>query len=151
MKYSIFLEPPENFHPTVEAAGCYCEYEDTILLLKRHPNSAQGGTWGVPAGKLEKNESPRAAVIREVREEVGFEIDDAGLIEIRKIYVKLPHLDYIFHTFRKHFQKKPQITLQLEECVETKWVTIAEAFTLPLITGGKEALDYYVQAKKVSY
>lgn len=147
MNYSIFTHPPKDFNPTVEAAGCYCEFEDKILLLKRHPDRPQGNTWGVPGGKLEKGEDPRAAVIREIREEVGLDIADDGLVEIGRLYVRLPYVDYVFHLFRKRFLARPDIVLELKEHLEAKWVTISEALQLPLISGGKEALEYYGRFK----
>ena len=143
MKYTIYSQPPPDFHPTVEVASCYCSYENKILLLKRHPRKPQGDTWGVPAGKLEKRETPRMAVVREIHEEVGLEIDDEHLKEIGKLYVRLPHVDYIYHMFSRHFLTQPSIKLELEEHMESLWVTMEEALRMPLIAGGKEALQYY--------
>jgi 8-oxo-dGTP diphosphatase len=143
VKHSVFVEAPADFSPRVEAAGCYCEFGDKILFLKRHSTRPQGDTWGVPGGKLEKGESPRSAVIREVQEEVGIEIDGAGLKEVGRLYIRLPEADYVFHLFRNRFESCPEMTLALEEHQEARWVTFSEALQLPLITGGKEALEYY--------
>lgn len=143
--YSIFTSPPHDFAPSVEVAGCYCEFEDKILLLRRHPQKAQGNTWGLPAGKLEKNEDPRRAAIREVYEEVGLEIEGIDLEEVGKLFVRLDHVDFIFHMFRKRFYVYPFIHLGLKEHLEAKWITLAEALELPLIIGGRESLNYYQQ------
>ena len=147
IKYSIFTELPEGFDSTLKVAGCYCEWEDKILLLKRHPEKHQGNTWGVPAGKMEENESPRMTVIREVWEEIGLNIDDEGLQSIGQLYCSLPNIDYIFYMFRKRFAFLPKIDLELEEHIEENWVTIEEAYKLPLIAGGIEALNYYKQKR----
>ncbi len=143
MKYSIFIEPPKDFNSSVEAAGCYCEWTDKILLLKRHHQKPQGNTWGVPGGKMEKNETPRMAVIREIKEEVGLDIDDITLAIVGRLYCRLPHVDYVYHLFRKQFSVQPEVHLELEEHLEMKWVTIKEALEFPLIAGGIEALKYY--------
>ena len=68
--YEIFLAPPSDFSPCMEASGVYCECKDKILLVKRQGHKSQANRWGVPAGKLEKNENPLAAAIREFKEEV---------------------------------------------------------------------------------
>ena len=57
--------------------------------MKRYPEKVQGNTWGIPGGKIEKNESPRIAVIREIREEVGLNIDDASLKVMGKLYSRI--------------------------------------------------------------
>ena len=145
MKCFIFAEPPENFKASIEVSSCYCEFEDQILLVKRHPNKSQGNTWGVPAGKLEKGENPLAAVIREVHEEVGLNVDTPNLRSIGCLYARLPHVDYIYHMFCHKFSEKPLINLALDEHLESRWVSIEEARQLPLIAGGHEALDYYLK------
>lgn len=149
MKYGIFTEKPEGFYPKVEVAGCYCEWEDKLLFLKRHPKSPQGNTWGIPAGKMEKNETPRMTIIREVREEIGLDVDDENLEEIGCLFCRLQHLDFdfIFHVFRKSFDAFPVINLHENEHTEFLWSTIQDAFKLPLIIGGKESLAYYLKNK----
>lgn len=143
MECRTFLIPPPGFSPKVEVAGCYCRMESKILFLRRHPDRPQGDTWGVPAGKLEKGEEARAAIVREVYEEVGFKIDDVNLVEMGKLYIRLPQMDYVFHLFKKQFLTYPVIDLGLAEHLEAKWVTPQEARLLPLIPGGREALQFY--------
>jgi len=144
----ISLVPLKDFNPTVEVAGCYCEYEDKILFLKRTPHKHQGDTWGVPGGKLDEGETPLTAVIREVFEEVGIKVKEDDLQEMDKMYVRGLLNDYIFYRFRLRFTTLPVIDLSLEEHVEARWVTIEEASNLPLIYGGAEALASYQQFVK---
>jgi 8-oxo-dGTP pyrophosphatase MutT (NUDIX family) len=101
----------------------------------------------VPGGKIEKEETPRMAVIREVWEEAGIDMNDEGLEEVGKLYCKLPHVEYVYHMFRKRFSEIPEVNLGLEEHLEMKWVTFEEALQLPLIAGGLEALKYYKLGK----
>lgn len=140
---TISLIPPIDFIPAIVVAGCYCEYENKILLLERSPHKFQGNTWGVPGGKLDEGETPVQAVIREVFEEVGIEIQEDDLQEMDIFYVRRPPSDYIFHRFRVRFSTLPLINLGLEEHVQARWVTVEEALELPLIYGGKESLLNY--------
>lgn len=139
----VFLSPPPNFFPKVEVSGCFCEWENKFLLLKRHTNRPQGDTWGLPAGKLESGESARSAVIREVREETGLNINDQHLKEVCKFYIRLSNLDYIFHLFQFPFNSQPKLFLNQEEHVEAQWMTFEQALTLDLIQGGEEIIDHY--------
>ncbi len=140
---TLFLTPPPDFCPRVWVAGCYCEFEDKILILKRSPHKLQGDTWGIPGGKLDEGETPRTAVIREVFEEVGIRINEDKLEEIDEMYIRGPQMDYIFYRFRVRFVTLPVIDLSLDEHVEAAWLTIEEAIKLPLIYGGVEALLSY--------
>ncbi len=143
MNYILYFDPPKDFHPTVQVAGCFCEWEDKILYLKRHADKPHGNTWGLPAGKLEKGEDPQTAVIREIYEEVGIRIDPLDLQEVVKVYIELEDARYIFYTFRVRFQKAPPITLEPDAHTEARWLTIEQALKLPLILGGAEILKYY--------
>ena len=52
--------------------------EAGVLLQRRDDN----GLWGLPGGGVEPGESVRAAVIREVREETGLEVEPVRLIGV---------------------------------------------------------------------
>lgn len=140
---AVYKIPPQDFSPTMEASGCFCIHEDTILLLRRHPLKPYGNTWGIPGGKADLNETARMTAIREIKEEVGFDIDCIDLENIGALYGRLPHLDYVFHMFLKVFKTQPVIDLGLEEHLEARWATLEEALALPLIIGGKEAIEFY--------
>lgn len=143
MTYTLYFEPPDDFHPTVHVAGCFCEWEDKILYLKRHAEKPQGDTWGLPAGKLEKGEDPRTAAVREVQEEVGIQLKPDDLHEVVKLYIRLDNVDYVFTAFRVRLLKAPKVKLDFDAHVDARWVTVDEALKLPLILGGKEILQVY--------
>lgn len=142
MDYAVYLEKPKDFVAQVEVAGCYFWCNERLLLLRRHDDKPQGGTWGVPAGKLEPQESAQDAVIREIREEVGVDISQ-NLTSIGQLYITLPHISYIYHMFYRPYEHYPELTLAQDENVEVRWVSLEEAKTLPLIKGALEALERF--------
>ena len=59
----------------VDAAG-------RLLLQQALPHKRHGGMWEFPGGKVESEETQRFALCREVREELGIELDEASLTEV---------------------------------------------------------------------
>jgi 8-oxo-dGTP diphosphatase len=49
------------------------EREGRILICQRRPDQPHAQKWEFPGGKLESGESPEAALIRELREELAIE------------------------------------------------------------------------------
>jgi len=50
-----------------------------VLVQQRPPGTAMAGLWEFPGGKVEPGETPEAALIRELAEELGIEVDHACL------------------------------------------------------------------------
>jgi 8-oxo-dGTP diphosphatase len=50
------------------------------LLLQRRPlHKHHGGLWEFPGGKVESAETPRLALVREIAEELGIELETSAL------------------------------------------------------------------------
>jgi len=54
-------------------------FQDERVLLQRRDDN---GRWGLPGGSVEPGESVRTAVIREVREETGLDVEPLRLIGV---------------------------------------------------------------------
>lgn len=48
--------------------------EGRILVVRRGPGQSGAGFWEFPGGKVEDGEDPRAALVREIDEELGIHI-----------------------------------------------------------------------------
>jgi 8-oxo-dGTP diphosphatase len=53
--------------------------DNRILIAQRPEGKQLAGLWEFPGGKLDPNERPEQALIRELREELGIEVKDSCL------------------------------------------------------------------------
>ena len=79
-----------------EVAAAVIERGGDFLLAQRPEGKPYSGYWEFPGGKIEAGEDPRAALVRELREELGIEVRDATPW-ITRVYA------YTHATVRLHF------------------------------------------------
>jgi len=75
---------------TIGAFGVILNEERKVLLCHR----TDMDLWNLPGGRVEENESPWEAVIREIREETGL---NARIIKLTGIYTKENSNDIVFN------------------------------------------------------
>ncbi|AVX03145.1 (deoxy)nucleoside triphosphate pyrophosphohydrolase [Maritalea myrionectae] len=63
----------------VVVACALIDADRRVLIAQRPEDKNMGGLWEFPGGKLEKDESPEEALIRELREELAVETQEACL------------------------------------------------------------------------
>jgi len=60
-------------------AAALTDRDGRVLMAQRPADKQHGGLWEFPGGKVEAGEVPKAALVRELREELGIEIDPDAL------------------------------------------------------------------------
>ena len=58
----------------VVVAAALIDADGRVLLAERPPGKAMAGLWEFPGGKLGARETPEAALIRELKEELGIDV-----------------------------------------------------------------------------
>ena len=106
-------------HPrfTVTAGAVVFNQNGEVLLLKHRFRPGSG--WGLPGGFIEKAEQPIDALRRELREEIGLEVQDVEIFAVRS-FAKPQQVEVLFRC-RSNGTLKPQ-TIEVERA---DWFLVA--------------------------
>lgn len=100
-----------------------------LLLAQRPPGKHLAGLWEFPGGKLEPGESPQAALVREIAEELGCAaLPGAALTPVTHAYetVTVKLMPFLARLAEK--DAKPEA----REHAALRWVTREEIDALPM-------------------
>ncbi len=131
----------KNFKPEIEVTGCIIESKGKIILLKRKDSKVEGGKWGIPSGKVEKEESLLDSIKREIIEETGIEVNKKEIKFIKTYKVRSPRYDFIYHLFYTKIPNMEEILLNNEEHLKAIWISPHKALELPLVEGTEKFLE----------
>ena len=122
--------------------------EGELFLMKRGPESKnEVGYWTVPGGTVEFGEALRDAVVREVREEIGVDIELDG---------QLPAVDHILPKEKQHWVTTifpariifgtPEI-LEPSKCSDIGWYPL-EALPTPLAGSLQKTVNTFLNIEE---
>ncbi|MDD5583206.1 MAG: (deoxy)nucleoside triphosphate pyrophosphohydrolase [Candidatus Marinimicrobia bacterium] len=114
------------------------EKEGSLLICQRHPSMPHPLRWEFPGGKVEKDETPQDALVRELKEELNIEV--TRLKALLSYPYQYPHqAPCVLHFFR---------VLAYQGNVENKifqtiqWVSPEMLTSLDLLEGDREFLTW---------
>src|SRR6059036_311556 len=66
---------------SIEVAAGLVFRDGKLLITRRHPDAHLGGLWEFPGGKREPGETFEECLVRELREELGIEVETGEVLE----------------------------------------------------------------------
>ena len=93
--------------------------QEKILVTQRKEGDAQGLLWEFPGGKVEEGEEPRQALQRELREELGIEVEVGEIFEA--VYHNYPEHPILLLVYRCRIEKGIPKSLG---CRDLRWVNL---------------------------
>jgi len=113
--------PSTGASPPVSVAVGILADRDRVFVTRRFSDSHQGGKWEFPGGKIEPGESTFSALKRELKEELGIDVQSAApFMQIRHAY---PDRDVVLHVWQiTDYQGTPHG----HEGQEAQWVSCAD-------------------------
>jgi 8-oxo-dGTP pyrophosphatase MutT (NUDIX family) len=112
-------------HQHSTAVFVVLEHDGAICLLRRSGTGWMDGQFSLPAGALEAGETIRAAAIREVREEVGVEIEPGSLHHAHVLHSLTEGADWLGHFFvARRWTGEPRICEPAKHS-EILWTVLA--------------------------
>jgi 8-oxo-dGTP diphosphatase len=103
--------------PPLIVTAAIVSHQGRILITRRPPGVRHGGLWELPGGKLEEDESPAAALRRELLEELDLPV------EVGSVYEVVYHLYDWGPVLLLAYRCRPEhLTVRNLQVAEHRWV-----------------------------
>lgn len=100
---------------------------DRLLAARRSAPPELAGRWELPGGKVEPGETPEAALVRELREELG--ITAEALARVPGEWPLRP--PYVLHVWTARLHPGSGEPKPLQDHDDLRWLTPAEIWDVP--------------------
>lgn len=129
----IYLDKPHDFNPVFSVVSCFVITNWEVLFLLRNLDKPEWWTWWVPAWKVDKFETLNSAISRELYEETWLVYDFNEGNYFKKIYVRYPNYNFIYHIYYLNIIDKPIININFNEHSDYRWISPDIALNMNLI------------------
>lgn len=100
----------DRARPTLRvAAAALIDANGRVLLARRPEGKTMAGLWEFPGGKIEAGEAPKAALVRELKEELGIDVRPGALYKLSIASHEYPEFHLLMTLFScRDWQGQPE-------------------------------------------
>lgn len=106
--------------------------QEVLLSLRGSQARNERGKWEIPGGKVEWGETFEQAIVREVKEELGIEIEVIELLGLFDHILPDEKQHWVSPTFICKIISGEPCVLEPEKCEQVGWFSLEAAQKLPL-------------------
>ena len=121
------------------------DWQDRALISQRSKDKILPNYWEFPGGKIKNNETPKDALIREVKEELSLEIN-------KKLLSPLNFNTYLYEEFHAtifcYLCRSWNGSLVSKDNQKILWVKIEKLKNYNLLPGSKEFVEQLINFRK---
>lgn len=114
--------------------------DQKYLIARRGPGQSGAGEWEFPGGKVESGESQKAALVREIDEELGLKLDESKLYFITDHIEHYPQKSVHLFLWKQIIDQTPAI--HLTEHDQYLWLDRIELSHFQLSLGDRPFLPF---------
>jgi len=115
----------------LRVVGCIIKHDSRMLMLFRSETETDPSLWGIPAGKVEEGETDLEAIIREVFEETGIQLEENQVEHLEELPIEYPNMTVVFPIFKVHLDEEAAVTLEPREHIDFGWISPDEVLKMP--------------------
>jgi A/G-specific adenine glycosylase len=137
----VIPRPQKRSYRKIEAVIGVMEKKGKYLIQKRPSTGLLSDLWEFPGGKKKKDETLEQALRREIKEELGIELEGIQLLtQVKHSYTQF---QVKLHAFRCLFKTDPSLSEK-----EIRWVSLSGMREYPFPSGSAKIIQFLEEREK---
>ena len=135
-------------YPEATVGALIVNGEDEMLLVRSYK---WGAKYTVPGGHIELGERSEAAVKREIKEEVGLDVEPVKLLLVQEAIYPADYIKHEHYIFLDYLCRTSSLGVKLDgkEIQEYVWTTPSDALQLDLESFTRNLVEAYLRDASV--
>jgi 8-oxo-dGTP pyrophosphatase MutT (NUDIX family) len=139
----VYESKPKEFVEDIISTASIIKFNKKILFLKKAINQWSENLWGIPCGRLEAFEDIYLAMLREIKEEIGYDLHRSTLKYLGKLFIVQNDLRKNIHNVF-YFELKELISIELSaEHSDYRWLDEKDISGFDLIPNQLKVLEFF--------